>query len=295
MLSMLVCCPLLHSYCQESAESVALTCGHILLANEHYKVSKQKVCRWLDAAINQLQLLSGVQQSKHLRVSKWYHCLSLCAVWAVSRYTMIHHNTPWYTMIHHDTPWYTRSSTTWPIASPLPAYRQGSPPVCVVALQQLDALLVPTSTKRCVMLSRFDFTSGCWIWELGIWMVLVKCWNNMLTRTWAVVAQHRVARDIDKIPAFDNSSFCQWKATWNKSCTCCSPIRVVWKHPKTVAASGNAATAWRFDAFLVPFRWQATPAPSTARSRQSANALLGISVMWYQWWLSGLARRIMNN
>jgi hypothetical protein len=30
-------------------------------------------------------------------------------------------------------------------------------------------------------------------------------------------------------------------------------------------------------------------------SRQSANALLGISVMWYQWWLSGLARRIMNN
>ena len=100
MLSMLVCCPLLHSYCQESAESVALTCGHILLANEHYKVSKQKVCRWPDAAINQLQLLSGVQQSKHLRVSKWYHCLSLCAVWAVSRYTMIHHNTPWYTMIH---------------------------------------------------------------------------------------------------------------------------------------------------------------------------------------------------
>ena len=93
-------------------------------------------------------------------------------------YTIIHHDTPWYTMIHHDTPWYTRSSTTWPIASPLPAYRQGSPPVCVVALQQLDALLVPTSTKRCVMLSRFDFTSGCWIWELGIWMVLVKCWNK---------------------------------------------------------------------------------------------------------------------
>ena len=135
-------------------------------------------------------------------ITPWYTMIHHDTPW----YTMIHHDTPWYTMIHHDTPWYTGSSTTWPIASPLPAYRQGSPPVCVVALQQLDALLVPTSTKRCVMLSRFDFTSGCWIWELGIWMVLVKCWNNMLTRTWAVVAQHRVARDIDKLPAFDNSS-----------------------------------------------------------------------------------------